>query len=482
MKTAAAYIRVSTDDQIEYSPESQRKALRDYAQKNDLILPASLIFCDEGISGKDAKHRPAFNQMLALAKSEEHPFDVILVWKFSRFARNQEESIVIKNLLRKSGVEVRSISEPVDPDSAFGSLIERIIEWMDEYYLINLSGEVKRGMLERASRGEAVSIAPFGYRMTDGKLVPDPEEAPLVQEIFRTYLAGDGLRAIAMRLNARGVRTHRGNQLDNRAIEYILHNPVYIGKLRWSKEGRAASTRRYDNPNIIIVDGVHPPIIEPEIFEAAQQRMAEIKKKFAPYQRREQTVDFALKGLVRCSACGGTLCHSSAKEPSLQCHNYARGSCKVSHHTAMTKIEAAVLDGLRTAAMTGQFTLAPDRPVDKSDKTNDLRKQLAAAQRRLRRVRDAYESGADTLEEYAQSKKKIQAEITRLESEIEKAAAAARAGQEQPDALAAKVRSVIEIFADPNQPPKIKNDALRTVVDHITFDRPASTITITFYA
>lgn len=79
--------------------------------------------------------------------------DVILVWKFSRFARNQEESIVYKSLLsKKHNVEVTSVSEPL-VDGPFGSLIERIIEWMDEYYSIRLSGEVTRGMTEKALRG-----------------------------------------------------------------------------------------------------------------------------------------------------------------------------------------------------------------------------------------------------------------------------------------------------------------------------------------
>ncbi len=91
--------------------------------------------------------------MIAAAKSDSHPFDVILVWKFSRFARNQEESIVYKSLLRKKcHVDVVSISEPVI-EGPFGSLIERIIEWMDEYYSVRLSGEVTRGMTEKALRG-----------------------------------------------------------------------------------------------------------------------------------------------------------------------------------------------------------------------------------------------------------------------------------------------------------------------------------------
>ena len=150
-KTAAAYIRVSTDDQLEYSPDSQLKVIRDYARKSGYLLPETYIFLDEGISGKSARNRTAFHRVIALARSPTHPIDAILLWKFSRFARNQEEAILYKKRLAQNGVSVVSISEPL-PDGPFGSLIERIIEWEDEYYSINLAQEVRRGMYHKYRR------------------------------------------------------------------------------------------------------------------------------------------------------------------------------------------------------------------------------------------------------------------------------------------------------------------------------------------
>lgn len=413
MKTAAAYIRVSTDDQIEYSPDSQLKLLREFAKKNDYILPDEYIFQDDGISGKDTKHRPAFNHMIALAKSEEHPIDTILVWKFSRFARNQEESIVIKNLLRKNKVEVRSISEPVDPDSAFGSLIERIIEWMDEYYLINLSTEVKRGMTERFERGEIVTPPSFGYDVKDGIYVPNPEEAQYVRKIFDMYLNGVGKITIARTLGAEGVRTKRGNIPDNRFVSYILENPVYIGKIRWSKDGRASSTRYHNKDKIITVDGKHEPIIDKETWNAVQERLESQKRAYKKYQRTEQNVEFMLKGLVRCSSCGSTLC-LSARDDGIQCHNYARGTCKTSHYISLAKINKAVLEALQTSTDTMSFEVTPkSRPTTSAP---DIDKLIANEMKKLERVKLAYENGADTLEEYAENKKKIQAQIKKLQA------------------------------------------------------------------
>ena len=114
LKIGAAYIRVSTHDQEEYSPESQVKMIHDYASKNGIIIPNEYVFRDDGISGRKADKRPEFMRMISTAKQKPAPFEVILVWKFSRFARNEEESIVYKSLLRKEcKVDVVSVSEPI---------------------------------------------------------------------------------------------------------------------------------------------------------------------------------------------------------------------------------------------------------------------------------------------------------------------------------------------------------------------------------
>ena len=168
MKTAAAYIRVSTEDQTEYSPDSQLKIIRAYAKEHDMILPDEFIYADEGISGRKADKRPAFQQMIGTAKMKPKPFDVVLLWKFSRFARTRLESMTYKSVLKKNGIDVVSISEPIG-DEPTAIIMEAMIEAMDEYYSINLSGEVKRGLEEKFSRGGVTSSPPFGYKVENGR-------------------------------------------------------------------------------------------------------------------------------------------------------------------------------------------------------------------------------------------------------------------------------------------------------------------------
>lgn len=473
MKIAAAYLRVSTEEQDEYSLDSQLKMIREYANKNDYIVPDEYVFVDDGISGRTAKKRNAFQSMIAQAKEKDRQFEAILLWKFSRFARNQEESIVYKAMLRKLGVSVISISEPL-PDGPFASLIERIIEWMDEFYSIRLAGEVKRGMQEKASRGEPVAPAPFGYRMEDNRLIPD-EKAPIVREVFSMYAAGRGQMDIARCLGDRGVRTNRGTRPENRFIEYMLNNPVYIGKIRWSKEGRTASKRKYDDENIVVYDGKHEPIISEELWQAVQNRLSQEKKMYRPRTRRNEPIAWMLKGLVHCSNCGSTLCYQSAAG-SIQCYKYAHGQCTKSHSISVVKINRIVIETLENAVDTLSFNMEP-RNVKTAAAGSDAERLIKLEERKLVRVQEAYEAGIDDIEEYANKKRKIQAEIERLK----KLMPAPEAKTFDKIEFAKKVSSVLRQIKSPDVSETAKNEALRTIISKIVYNKSAQNLDIYFY-
>lgn len=478
LKVAAAYIRVSDERQDEYSPESQLKLIQKYAKDHEYIVPDEYIFYDDGISAKSVKKRKEFNRMIALAKSDEKPFSAIFVWKFSRFARNQEESIVYKSLLKKKGISVVSVSEPI-ADEVFGSLIERIIEWMDEYYLIRLSGEVKRGMIEKAGRGEPVSIPPFGYDLKNKKLLPNAD-APYVSDIFNAYLNGAGQREIARNLALKGIKTRRGNAPDNRFVDYILNNPVYIGKIRWSTDGKAASKRDYSNENIMIVDGEHEPIIDLDLWNKVQERLQETKRLYGRYQRREQPVQFMLKGLVRCSSCGATLVMQSTACMSMQCHNYARGTCGVSHSLSINKANKAVVSALEQAVNDLSFTVEPASIPKESTSSIDYDKLIKSEEVKLQKIKEAYLSGVDSLEEYKQNKATVQETISRLKEEKESKQSTEPASIDK-RIFAKKVLNVLEFIKSPDVTEQAKNEALRSIISRIIYVKPENRLDIIFY-
>lgn len=333
---AAAYIRVSTEDQIEFSPDSQLKRIQEYANCHEIQIPKEYIFIDEGISGRDASKRPAFQEMIRLARTRKS-FQKILVWKFSRFARNRQDSIFYKSMLRKDcGIEVISITEPLSHDPT-SILIEALLEAMDEYYSINLAQEVRRGMQERFTRGKAISIPPFGYQMGADTFEPHPEQAKWLEYIFRSYASGDSVQRIANELNRMGIRTNRGNPFQARTITYILLNPVYIGKLRKRKEGENYYDRYYAYTPMIYVEGTHLPLIDLALWDKVQDGLKACSDKNSDTNSSGATTSnaynstYLLQGLVYCSECGSKLVPIH-QQTAFQCSGYNHGKCKVSHY------------------------------------------------------------------------------------------------------------------------------------------------------
>lgn len=475
MKTGAAYIRVSTEDQTEYSPDSQLKKIREYAAAHEILLPEHLIFLDEGISGRSASRRPAFLRMIGMAKQKPRPFDLILVWKFSRFARSRQDSILYKSMLRKDcGIHVISITEQLSDDPT-AILIEALLEAMDEYYSINLAQEVRRGMNEKFSRGGVVSVPPFGYRMGTECFVPDAEKSFLVPMIFEDCLNGLTCRQIAVKLNRLGIRTARGNPFESRTVQYILTNPTYTGKLR-RRTGNELSSDRSPSPSMRTVDGRHPALIDAETFRRVQEQIGRQKEK-APVRTGTSSACYMLRGLVRCSRCGSALTPAE-KGRSLQCRRYAKGLCATSHHIRLEKLNRAVLTGLEADLSGGaceQIRVQIDKPAASGRETAVFSRLLEQESRRLSRIQEAYESGADSLEEYQEHKARIAGRIRELEEEI------LRQNASSPQAaphVQFSLKQIPALLARETISETAKNELLRTFLSHIIFYRPEKAVRI----
>lgn len=474
---ASAYIRVSTDDQAELSPETQLEEIRKYAQREGIILLQDQIYIDSGISGKKAGRRPAFMQMIAAAKEKDCPFSVILLWKYSRFARNQEESIFYKSILRtKCGVDVISITEPLIA-GPFGSLIERIIEWMDEFYSIRLSQEVKRSMSVNARRGKLQCTASFGYRVEDGRLTVHEDEAQLVRQIFDSFLAGKGLYPIAKELNAMGVRTHRGNPFENRTVEYILRNPVYIGKLRWNPEGR--TRRDFFNENIIVADGGHKPLVSVETWEAAQRQLDAVKAQWGYKARPTSELKGWTSGIVRCAACGATLIF--AQPHYYKCNNYARGRCRHSQHIRAEALEEAIIAHL-TKNATSTSPLAYNITYTNASGGHELARLEATVKQlqvKRRRLQEAYLAGVLNLDDFSVAKTDIEGSISKAETELEELRARSDTAIVE-NQLQTAIAQALATLQSPDASLEEKNNAARSVIENCTFDKENSLLAITY--
>lgn len=476
LKIGAAYIRVSTTDQEEYSPDSQLKLIQDFAKREGYIIPEEYVYQDDGISGKSAKKRPAFQLMVATAKTTPPPFDAIFVWKYSRFARNQEESIVYKNLLKKNGVTLKSVSEP-SSDSPYSSLIESIISWMDEFYLINLSEEVRRGMKEKSTRGEAMGKAPFGYRAENKMLVPD-ENAKYVQYIFELCASGKSFREISLEMENKGVKTPRGKVPDSYSIRYILRNPAYIGKTRWDENEHPIYRSAQYEPDVdALPDGKHEPIIPMDLWNQVQRRLSE-RSTDIPYIRRDQPIMYLLKGLCRCGTCGATLIRTTKRNrESYQCYKYSRGQCKVSHSLVMHKMDEMVISGIEKCVESGDFKFSPPTASRKPHLTQDWDKLIAAEENRLKRAKTAYLDGLFDESEYAEAKASAATAIASYKAQKEK-----ESGDETPDSSLFRERVVqaLTVVKDDSEDFEAKNKALRSIIDKVVYNKPENTVDIFF--
>jgi len=457
-RIGALYIRVSTDDQAELSPDAQKRLLLDYAKKNGIIISNDFIF-SESVSGRHVQKRPEFQRMIGIAKQPSHPIDVILVWKYSRFARNQEESIVYKSMLKKDHVEVISVSEPLI-DGPFGSLIERIIEWMDEYYSIRLSGEVLRGMKEKALRNGYQSSPCLGYEaIGHGKPYQINEaEYAMVSYIMDLYDNQNmDETAIARKCNDLGYKTKRGNPFERRTIDRILQNPFYCGIVSW---------------NGVEFEGAHEVRISKERFDRRQRLIASRKRPMKA--RNVSTCKHWLSGLLKCSVCGATLSYTgNGKCPYFQCWKYAKGFHKTSVALSVRKAEEAVITYFDQILSGADFTyVRKDEPTaDNTAAIEQIQRELSKLATRENRIRDAYESGIDTLEEYKANKDRLISNRLQLENELEVLQKEQKDKELNKDDVLYEIKSVNDILKNPAVSYEEKGTLIRTIVDQIVYDK-----------
>lgn len=471
LKTAACYIRVSTDKQEELSPASQLKEIKRWAKENGYILTNEYVFMEnEGISGRSADKRPEFQRMIATAKLKPKPFDAIILWKFSRFARNQEEATFYKGLLRKKlGIDVISISEPV-LEGMFGRLIEMIIEWFDEYYSVNLAGEVMRGMTEKAQRGGYQCAPPFGYKPNKDTGIPDiiPEQAQVVRMIFNMISEpATSYFDICQHLNNSGIKTKNGCIWRQRELKYLLENPFYAGKVRWNRRSHTTHTPN-EKEQWIIADAPHEAIIDPVQFEKVQEIIQSRAAKISAHSRPASTKHW-LSGLVKCSNCGGTLTLADTRNGKrrLRCSNNTKGTCNVPHSI----YEHAVLSGLTSSLQDMLDNTLPIKYEIKADKLivdNSLYENaLAKLEQKEKRIKQAYMDGIDSIEEYKENKSIIAAERKRLLDKYHKLIPAEPIHIDE-DKIKKDIRNVIDII-NSDAEDKIKYEAIHSVVDHVTY-------------
>lgn len=433
---AVIYARVSSDRQdVDLSISAQLKAVREYAAKNGYEVVRE--FVDEVETGRSTG-RPAFQEMVSMARRANKPFDVILVWKLSRFARNREDSIVHKKMLKRRGVQLISITEPFD-DSPMGNLMEGMIEIIDEFYSANLGREVNRGMQESASRGNYVkSYVPYGYRkvkVSDGykerpKLVPEPHEAQIVVRMFQQVLEGKGLKEIVKGLNSEGIASPRNKKWIKTTIHQILTNETYTGTLVWGK-------KNIRNEPPVVTENAWPAIIDKDTFSRVQ---ATLRGRSPAYLHPRRTASrFLLSGIAKCGHCGKAFVGHNAKGGKVSYYvcgtlmKQGSNSCPAKYVNA-NHFEGVVIDKIKEYILTTENLTELVRLVNEEldastveyhEKLNAITHEMAEVTRKLDNLYNAVETGqlelsdlAPRIKEQRQRQESLRNAKTQLELEI----------------------------------------------------------------
>jgi site-specific DNA recombinase len=283
----ATYTRISTDEERQpFSLAAQAERLAAYVKSQD---DWSIVarFTDQA-SGKSL-NRPGLIDMLQM--SGDGGFDLLLVYKVDRISRSVRALAQILEELDAASVAFRSATEPFDTSTAAGRMMVQMLGVFAEFERASIVERTRAGLSKKASKGEWTGGTPpfgYGYDKERRSLFVADEEAKVVQQIFRRYvLRRQGTAALSGWLNDQGLRTRRGNCWSPQKVIDILRNVTHIGFLPYNGE---------------VFQSNHVPIVDEEVFEAAQ---AILKERAENYPlRRGNASDYLLTGTMQCKNCG----------------------------------------------------------------------------------------------------------------------------------------------------------------------------------
>ncbi len=313
-RRAVIYARYSSHSQRDASIEQQIAACRRFADRQDIDIVE--IYEDRATTGTNDR-RPGFQKMLKDA--ERRKWEYVIVYTLDRFARDRYASAVHKQHLKECGVKVLSAMEQISDDPT-GILMESLLEGLAEYYSMELSQKIRRGMADNAAKCLCNGQIPFGYRRgEDGKFAIDEAEAPIVQEIYRRIRDGAKLVDLIRDINNRGIKTKKNKLWTHSSFNRMLQNERYTGIYIYRD---------------VRIPGGMPMIIDPDLFEEVQMIMHTKKnprknaalpsdqKTAIPQRRRQENGIYYLTGKLYCGHCHNPMIGISGRSKNGPLYHY----------------------------------------------------------------------------------------------------------------------------------------------------------------
>ena len=479
---AAVYLRKSRMEEglaTEEVLSKHQKTLYDYAAAHGIHILAEY---PEVVSGESLYARP---QMLRLLQDvEDGHYDAVLCMDLDRLSRGRmKDQGIILDAFRESGTliitpeKVYNLSDEIDEEYAeLKTFISR-----REYKII--TKRLRRGLQMSIQEGCYVANAPYGYHKTVVDRKPTLEiyepEAKFVRMMFQLYAQGYGCVAVARHVNALGARPHRSTEFSRNSVAKILRNPTYVGKIVWNQKKHIRKGVKGNLKHITIyqpreewtiTDGLHPAIVDRELFDQVQDIM---DGRYRP-ARNDGTVRSPLAGLVKCVNCGQNMQRMVMKGTAyLLC---TRAGCCAG--TKIHLVEKQILDYLEDtlAKLTmDQPQHIPGRNTDVLETTlAAVKNELAGTDRQKNRLYELLELGEYDLplfRERMAAVKEKRATLEKKEAELERSLREVQ--YSNPTLLAERIRAVLDTYGTAD--PAGKNALLKSVLDTVWYQKEKKT-------
>jgi len=412
MKKTKVYIytRVSTSMQIDgYSLDAQKERLTKYAEGNDMVIAGE--YSDEGKSGKNIAGRVDFQRMLNDIACKKDGVEYVLVFKLSRFGRNAADTLTSLQFMQDYGVNLISVEDGIDSSKEAGKLMVHVLSAVAEIERENILVQTMEGRKQKAREGKwNGGFAPYGYKLVDGELIIEEDEAEAIRIIFDKFVHTNlGYNGVVNYLNNNGIKKKaRQNgyltQFTTSTVKAILDNPVYYGKIAYGRrkttkiEGTRNEYHVVAQKEFDLYDGRHKAIVDEQLWKDAQAKRRATASKLE--KKHDLDHEHVLSGLVKCPVCGaglyGNVKRAKRKDGtyyktyfSYACkHRLNKDGHKCDYHRQWSeeKVDNAVSEIIRKLANNPRFSEVMKTKINTSVDTSEAEKELANAKKVLKQL------------------------------------------------------------------------------------------------
>ena len=404
------YTRVSTTMQIDdYSLDAQKARMKAYADFNNYQIVGE--YEDAGKSGKSIEGRASFCKMMDDIKSGKDGVAYVLVFKLSRFGRNTADVLSTLQVMQDFGVNLICVEDGIDSSKDAGKLMISVLSAVAEIERENIRVQTMEGRIQKAREGRwNGGFAPYGYRLVDGVLQINEDEAPARRTIFEQYVNTDpGANGLSKYLETHGfqklARQNGTSPLFSATlIRAILKNPVYCGKIAFGRRklekihGTRNEYHQVPQENYLLVDGLHKGIVSEELWNAAQVKLLAQSKRYEPVNRSKTEQAHLLSALIKCPICGAGMYSNKCtkrKKDGTPYKSFSYYSCK---HRKMQRgqkcdfnkqiqeevLDNAVVEVIIKLVSNPKFAAMMQEKINSKVDTTAIEQEIAAAEKQLR--------------------------------------------------------------------------------------------------